>query len=136
MVQPGYEGLSVRRQCELLHLALQRGSWRGCCRDLPTLRTHRMLRPMRTAGARRVAHSSSKWKRSGGMAQKQCDAHREPCSGSRWRLTGTSSSFPLHPQEPLPAGRADLTLLFRTLLTDEEGNPLDRDVRVTFSTVP
>lgn len=42
----------------------------------------------------------------------------------------------MQPREPLPAGRADLTLLFRTLLTDEEGNPLDRDVRVTFSTAP
>ncbi|HEY8212441.1 MAG TPA: Ig-like domain-containing protein [Myxococcaceae bacterium] len=42
----------------------------------------------------------------------------------------------MHPREPLPAGRADLTILFRTLLTDEEGNPLDRDVRVTFSTAP
>jgi hypothetical protein len=42
----------------------------------------------------------------------------------------------MHPQQSLPAGRADLTLLFRTLLTDEEGNPLDRDVRVTFSTAP
>jgi len=42
----------------------------------------------------------------------------------------------MKPRAPLPAGRADLTLLFRTLLTDEEGNPLDPDVRVTFSTAP
>lgn len=42
----------------------------------------------------------------------------------------------IQPRAPLPAGRADLTLLFRTLLTDEEGNPLDPDVRVTFSTAP
>jgi len=42
----------------------------------------------------------------------------------------------MHPRAPLPAGRADLTLLFRTLLADEEGNPLDPDVRVTFSTAP
>ncbi|HVE83371.1 MAG TPA: Ig-like domain-containing protein [Myxococcales bacterium] len=42
----------------------------------------------------------------------------------------------LQPREPLPAGRADLTLLLRTLLTDEEGNPLEQDVRVTFSTAP
>lgn len=42
----------------------------------------------------------------------------------------------MHPRAALPAGRADLTLLFRTLLTDEEGNPLDPDVRVTFSTAP
>jgi len=42
----------------------------------------------------------------------------------------------MQPRDPLPAGRADLTLLFRTLLTDEEGNPLERDIRVTFSTAP
>jgi hypothetical protein len=42
----------------------------------------------------------------------------------------------MQPRSPRPAGSADLTLLFRTLLTDEEGNPLDPDVRVTFSTAP
>jgi hypothetical protein len=40
----------------------------------------------------------------------------------------------LRPRNPLPGSRSDLTLLVRTLISDEEGNPLPEELRVTFST--
>lgn len=40
----------------------------------------------------------------------------------------------LRPRDPLPGSRSDLTLLVRTLISDEEGNALPDELRLTFAT--